>query len=51
MGDFKVPRTTITSLQEELEAKGPSENLKLLFQMIRDLRKRKAALEDALREG
>lgn len=37
VGDFKVLRTTITVLQEELKAKGPGENLKLLFDMTRDL--------------
>ena len=36
-GEIKVLRTTVTALQEELKAKGPSENLKLLFNVVRDL--------------
>ena len=36
-GDIKVLRTTVSALQEELKAKGPSENLKTLFNVVRDL--------------
>ena len=35
--DFKVLRTTITTLQEELQLKGPNENLKLLFDLTREV--------------
>lgn len=37
LGDFKVLRTTITAIQEELKISGPSENLKLLFSMTREV--------------
>jgi serine/threonine protein kinase len=35
--DFRVLRTTITTLQEELKLRGPNENLKLLFDLTREV--------------